>query len=165
MSEFSEIIKKVLIPMFYKEAQLGRSIRQNNIDFKRKLFSACIELSKKADNQTLINNQIREKIKAISDETKVSIGQAQKVVNVYLKYYCLLTEKSLAIIKELDCPLDSQIMSKFKTKNLRKISLKNLIDFNEYIAWQNHLENIGNGMRLGPDIETYDKERIKLFLS
>jgi len=165
MIDFFETIRQVLIAMFYKESQLGRSIRQKNFDFNKNLFEACIELSQKADNLTLTNNDIREKIKDISNKTGVSIGQAQKVINVYLKYYCILTKKPTSIIKELDCPLDSQIMSRFKRKDLMKFSLKDMKNFDDYVAWQNRLKEIGKGIRLKPDIEIYDKKRIKLFLS
>ena len=82
-----------------------------------------------------------------------------------MKYYCILTNKPFSIIEELDCPLDSKIMDKYKTINLRKRPLKYLDDFDEYAEWQEHMKNLGNGVRLRKDIETYDAERIKLFLS
>lgn len=169
MSEFFDIIKQVLIPVCYKESQVtrgkGNSSLKNNKKFKKKLFDSIMKLSKKADSLNLTNKDIRRKIMNLSKEANVSIGQSQKVINVYLKFYCIITNKPLSIIKELDCPLDSQIMSTFKTKNLRKTPLKKLNDFDEYVAWQNHLENIGNGIRLRPDIEAYDKKRINSFLS
>ena len=40
-----------------------------------------------------------------------------------------------------------------------------MANFDDYVAWQNHLEKIGEGIRLKPDIETYDNERIERFLS
>jgi len=56
-------------------------------------------------------------------------------------------------------------MSLFKTKDLRRTSLKKMTDIEVYITWQNHLKQIGNGIKLKPDIQTYDKKRIHLFFS
>jgi hypothetical protein len=161
--EFFEILRQVMIPMFYKETQLDRSLRDNNQEFKKQVFSSCIELANKADSGTLKNEDIRNKIAEISDKAKVSVGQTQKILNVYLKYYCVLTKKPMEIIKELDCPLDSQIMEKYKTTGLWKYALKELTDFSRYVAWQKRLEFMGNGVRLRPDIKTYDKNRIERF--
>ena len=167
IEDFFEIVKQVLIPIFYKEDQLGRSLRENNKKFKIELSNSILELAKLSDENRLKNKDIRTKIKEVSKKSGVSIGQAQKTINVYLKYYCILTKKPIETIEELDCPLDSMIMSKFKSKilNLKKVSLKKMNDFNTYVAWQNRLEQAGNGLRLGVDIETYDKERLKQFFS
>jgi hypothetical protein len=161
--DFFEIVRQVLIPMFYKETQLGRSLRGANPELKRELFESITELANKADNKNLRNEDIRRKIVEISGKARVSIGQTQKLVNVYLKYYCILTKKPTEIIKELDCPLDSRVMSKFRTEDLRKVPLKEMTQIEDYIAWQAHLEKIGEGVRLKPDIQAYDTERIRLF--
>lgn len=163
MEDYFETVRQVLIPMFFKEAQLGRSLREDNPEMKKQVFNSCLELANKADNGTLRNEDIRNKIVEVSKNAKCSIGQTQKIINVYLKYYCILTKKPPEIIKELDCPLDSQIMSKYRTSGLWKYSLRELTDFSRYIAWQKRLEFIGNGIRLSPDIKTYDIERIRLF--
>jgi hypothetical protein len=84
-------------------------------------------------------------------------------INVYLKYYCILTNKPEEIIRELDCPLDSGIIKKFGER-FEKIATLGDINFNLYMKFQNHLEKEGNGVRLKPDIEIYDKKRIKEFL-
>jgi hypothetical protein len=82
-----------------------------------------------------------------------------------LKYYCILTRKPPEIIKELDCPLDSQIMTKYKTPYLTKTSLREMTEISWYVAWQKRLESIGDGVRLSPDIKTYDKQRIEKFFT
>ena len=155
--EFFDIVRQVLVPLFYKETQLDRSLRKNNQQFKKQVFSSCIELADKADKGILRNEDIRNKIVEISKDANCSVGQTQKIINVYLKYYCILTKKPAEIIRELDCPLDSQIMSKYQTSDLRKYSLRDMTDFSHYVAWQKRLEIIGNGVRLSPDIKTYDK--------
>lgn len=165
MEDYFEIVRQVLIPMFFKEAQLGRSLREDKPEMKKQVFDACLDLANKADNGTLRNEDVRNKIVEISKNTKCSIGQTQKIINVYLKYYCILTRKPHEIIKELDCPLDSQIMSKYKTPYLTKMSLKEMTEISWYVAWQKRLELIGNGVRLIPDIKTYDKQRIEKFFA
>ena len=164
MEDYFETVRQVLIPMFFKEAQLGRSLREDNPEMRKQVFRACLELANKADNGTLKNVDIRNKILEVSENAKCSIGQAQKIINVYLKYYCILTKKPSEIIRELDCPLDSQIMSKYQTSGVWKMSLKEMTNIDWYNAWQKRMEFIGNGIRLSPDIKTYDKQRIQLFL-
>ena len=165
--DFFETVRQVLIPMFFKETQLGRSLKGVKLEVKKQLkkllFESIMELANKADNETLKNEDIRKKIVEISEKGQVSIGQTQKVVNVYLKYYCILTKKSTGIIAELDCPLDSLIMSRYTTKNVRKIWLKDMTKINDYLAWQDHLKQEGKGIRLRPDIEVYDVQRIQKF--
>jgi hypothetical protein len=164
MVDFFDVARQVMIPMFYKETQLGRSLRNPNSELRKQLFDSILELANKADNGTLRNEVISRRIVEISNKWKVSIGQTQKLVNVYLKYYCILTKKPMETIEELDCPLDSRIMSKFQTRSLKRTSLKAMSEVDDYVSWQNLLKEKGNGIRLTPDIETYDKERIELFL-
>jgi len=39
-------------------------------------------------------------------KTGLAVGLCQKVINVYLKYYCILKNKR-KLLEELDCPLGS----------------------------------------------------------
>jgi histone H3/H4 len=150
----------------FQRIQVDRSLKGKSKEFKqafkRALFSAINRLRKKADRKTLKNEDIRKEIKELARKTGASVGQSQKGINVYLKYYCILTNKPKKIIRELDCPLDSTIISKFG-KGQEKIRLKDM-RFTSYMKFQNRLEKEGNGIRLKPDIEIYDKKRIKKFL-
>jgi len=164
-----ETIKKVLVPVWYKESMIGLSIGKSGSnfaesekkEFKKKLFEAIERLRRRVDEENLSNANIRKEIKKLSTETDASIGQAQKVINVYLKYYCILYSKPL---EELDCPLDKSIMGKYKDENHRPVLLKDLMDFGEYERWQELLREKGHGVRLKPDIECYDQNRIREFL-
>ena len=51
--DFFEIVRQVLIPMFYKETQLGRSFQKSNLEFKKRLFEATLELADKVDQGIL----------------------------------------------------------------------------------------------------------------
>jgi hypothetical protein len=178
--DYIEIAKQVLVPMFYKESQLGRSVRENDaaskVNFKRELFNSILELVRKVDRGTLTNSDIREKIRKLANGTGVAVGQAQKVVNVYMKYYCLLKEKK-NLWEELDCPIDSGIakavwenLSPEDKEGLKKqyrlpqegiplrffffnITKLQNITHPIYEFLQVQLEKMGNGIRLKPDIE------------
>jgi len=156
-----ENVKNILVASFYKETQVGRSIgssnkqkkRVNPKEFKRELLHSITRLRKLVDDKTIQNLDIRNEIGSLSNKTGVSIGQSQKVINVYLKFYCLFMDSSIEIIKELDCPLDSTTMEK-------KQKMKNLTDIKEYKKWQDKFE-IEFGIRLLRDWE-YDSNRMKL---
>jgi len=133
IEKMREDVKNILVATFYKETQLGRSISSSNKDFKkvinkefkRDLLNSVIKLRNLVDKGTIRNLDIRDEIKSLSEKTGVSIGQSQKVINVYLKFYCLFLDKPLEIIKELDCPLDSTTME-------RKQKMKNVKSMEEY---------------------------------
>ena len=116
-SDYTAIVKQVLVPIFYTEALLARSVKQMDVtskrEFHKQLLDSILELVKKADNGTLTNHDVRGAIKELTEKTKVSVGQAQKVINVYLKYYCILKDKT-NLLRELDCPIDSAIAKRVR---------------------------------------------------
>jgi len=114
------------------------------------------ELTEKVDNNTIKNKDIRTAILRLTELSKVSIGASQKGINVYLKYYCLISKKSDTILTELDCPIDSFIENACK---LKKISLKKL-DFEDYKEMQIKLEK-QYAMRIIADIEEWDKRKLE----
>jgi len=147
----------VLVPMFDKESQLGRSFGKKGrpSNFNRELFNLLQILRKKVDNNTIRNNTIRNSIKRLSKKTGASIGQSQKVINVYLKVYCFIKNKPNKIIKELDCPLDSTTMKGEKT-------MRGLGNFKEYEYFQKTFENRNNGIRILEDMK-YDRKRLERY--
>jgi hypothetical protein len=56
-------------------------------------------------------------------------------------------------------------MTSYKKSGLTIYKLKDFKDFNQYLAWQRHMESIGNGIRLSPDIEAYDYKRLDKFFA
>ncbi len=161
IEKMRENFKDIIVASFYKETQVNRSIHSSKRDgividvdkYKRLLLYSIRRLRKLVDNFTIKNSDIRDEIKKLSEETGVSIGQSQKVINVYLKFYCLLKDCKVEIIKELDCPLDSTTMEK-------KQKMKNVLNMNDYINWQNKFEK-EFGIRLLRDNE-YDLNRISV---
>jgi len=190
---YIEIVKQVLVPMFHKESLLGRSTKGNDrmikLAFKKRLFDTILGLVEKVEKGTLSNIDVRSGICRLAEETHVTIGHAQKVINVYLKYYCVLRGKQ-NLIEELDCPIDSGIVkhvwkqltpeNKADIQNrlglaqhgfrlnwmfFSEITRLNKLDFLAYELLQERLEKLGNGIRLSDDFEIYDKQRIAKYLS
>jgi hypothetical protein len=165
--EMREMELKLLIIEYNKASQLDRSFSKTNLTnkkkklFRKRLLETCISLMNMADDKTLSNQIIRQKIRELKNIDKnISFGQAQKVVNVCLKQYCFITKKE-KIICELDCPLDSTTMKK-KPYN---ICNNNMLNVNEkdYLEYQKIFENENNGIRILKD-KKYDEMRIHNFL-
>ena len=114
---------------------------------------AIVVLTKKVDDNSIKNEDIR---KAIIELRKFcsSIGASQKVINVYLKFYCIISNKDDKILQELDCPIDSEVI---KYYNLKKIRLINL-DLKEYKIMQEELRK-REGMRIIAEIKAYDTKK------
>mgnify|MGYP001614127137 FL=1 len=112
-------------------------------------------LINKIDGNSLTNEEVRKAIKELSEKSDVSIGASQKAINVYLKFYCILANKSDEIIKELDCPIDSFVI---KENKLSKVSLKNM-NIKNYEEMQNTLKE-KYGTRLLADIEAWDDKKV-----
>jgi|TARA_Y100000310_G_C20169256_1_gene572839 hypothetical protein len=161
IEKMRENFKDIIVASFYKETQVNRSIHSSKRDgkeidvdkYKKLLLESIRRLRKLADNCSIKNYNIREEIKELSEKTGVSIGQSQKVINVYLKFYCLLKDCPLEVIKELDCPLDSTTMDK-------KQKMKNVLTMEDYINWQDKFEK-EFGIRLLRDNE-YDLNRMNI---
>jgi hypothetical protein len=193
--DYVEIVKQALVPGLYADSQVGSSIKAKDeaskLDIKRKLFGSIMDLVRKADVGTLKNDDIRKEIKQLADKAKISVGQAQKVINIYLKYYCVLKwGNHVATLRELDCPIDSgiadEIWERLSTETqsdfatwlentletrvppkgaFMQLSQLQNMDFPFYEWLQVILEKMGEGIRVRSDVEIYDKKRIEDFLS
>ena len=157
IDEMELMEKKLLIIEFNKASQLDRSFgknitQENKKKFRKELIESTLHLMKLVDENKLKNRDIREKIYSLTQIGGVSVGQAQKVINVSLKVYCFLKNKNL--LKELDCPLDSTTM---KGKNtMRNVTEK------VYKEYQDKFER-EEKMKILKDME-YDSKRLNEFL-
>jgi len=152
-----EKIKLSLLTEFANATQIyRRTIPKNKKKpYKENLKRLIKELIEKVDNNSIKNNDIRASILELSEKVGISVGASQKVINVYLKFYCVLGNKPKAIIKELDCPIDSFVI---KENKLKKISLKNIF-LKDYTEMQNILEK-RYGIRLLADVQAWDDKKI-----
>lgn len=100
---------------------VGKSIKgkRDIKDFKVCVFKKLESLTGLMDNNELTEGDILQAIEKISNEFQISWGQAQKPINVILKYHFYLTRKDDNRTKKiLHCPLDSVIMQKINKEGI-----------------------------------------------
>ncbi|MEK6891579.1 MAG: hypothetical protein AABX25_00170 [Nanoarchaeota archaeon] len=119
-------------------------------NYQIKLKEIIMRLTKKVDSDSITNKDIRNAIIELR-EFCGSIGASQKAINVYLKFYSVISNKKDLVLRELDCPIDSFVIKKNK---LKKIALSNL-NLEDYEEMQNKL-NQKYEMRILADIEAWD---------
>ncbi len=141
-----------------KSKSLGKKLSENYKNrkiriFRKETFSEFKKLIKKIDKNNLEQKHIHDSIKCISKNSHTSFGQAQKGLNVLLKYYCHLIyhNKRKRIVKELDCPLDSFIL-----KELHQSIFLNHMNEEMYMAIQ---KSIPTASRIVFDYR-WDKKKI-----
>lgn len=122
--------------------------------YKKTLKRLIKKLTQKVDTDSIKNNDIRNAINDLSRIAKISVGASQKVINVYLKFYCVLGNKSDSIINELDCPVDSFVI---KENKLKKVPLSKL-NLEDYELMQNTLEKRYK-TRLLADVISWDDKK------
>lgn len=150
-----ENVKASLLAVLCNATQIYRkTIKKNQKEaYKLKLREIIIGLTKKVDNNTITYEDILKAIIRLRKHCD-SIGAAQKPINVYLKFYSVISNKDDRILKELHCPIDSFVIHK---NGLNKISLSSL-DLPEYVKMQETLQKRYR-MRILADIEAWDKRK------
>ena len=116
---------------------VGKTIkgRKDMKYFKLRLFKKLDNLTTLMDNKKLTENNILKAIENLANEFCISFGQAQKAINVILKYHFYLTNnKNIQVKNALYCPLDSIIL-----KALKKRKFLTNINKEEYLEIQNEI--------------------------
>ena len=120
---------------------VGKTLKSNSDkdvrNFKISTFRELEKLTGRIDMGQLTENDILDSIRSLSSEFGISLGQAQKPINVILKYHFYLTRSEDEQTKKvLYCPIDSVVL-----KDLlgRKLSLT-LIDEKMYLAIQDLIQ-------------------------
>ena len=101
------------------------------MDFKKGLFATVTTLLDAIEGRRFTTSLLRDQIGELASSTDVSFGQAQKAVNVILKFHFYLTSevRSIpALDRELDCPVDSNIQDALKMKRVPLSRLKRTVD-------------------------------------
>lgn len=79
--------------------------------FRQQVFQVVAQLANKMDRGELREPDILNAILTLAAESRVSVGQAQKPINVLLKYHYYLTGRKDADTRMvLHCPIDSVIL-------------------------------------------------------
>jgi hypothetical protein len=164
LADMRKMELKLLIIEYNKASQLDRSFfrtglsKDKKTEFRKKLLESCMYLMNKADDGTLKNEDIREKIREVKDiDSNISFGQAQKVINVSLKQYCFILNRE-NLLKELDCPLDTTTMKGYGIEHKRMID----VNETEYLEYQEKYNKEFGGIRVLKDY-IYDEMRIRNF--
>ena len=119
---------------------IGKSLKNKEKlkQFKILTFKQIEFLAKKIDDGNLKEQHILTSIREIVDSCNISFGQAQKAINVLLKYHFYLNKHKDDNLKNvLDCPLDSKILKKLQIKkSLTKINEEDYIEIQKIISQQ-----------------------------
>jgi hypothetical protein len=117
--------------------QISRAIGANKYaKYVQLTIKHALILCKKLNDRTLTNANIRNSIKNISQVMKIPYGQAQKGINVILKYCFFICHPDDHVGLELDCPIDSKILGYIGYRNLKLIR----INEKKYIEIQKIIE-------------------------
>jgi CRISPR/Cas system-associated endonuclease Cas3-HD len=159
------IYQKSIYSIIYNITMIGRSVgkslKSSNSgktynDFKVTIFQELDLLTSKMDTGQLTENDIMSSIRNLSEIFKISFGQAQKAINVILKYHFHLTKNKDNKIKSvLNCPIDRVVLNDLL--GIKKPLTK--IDEALYIKTQNSIKQISK-MRIDYDI-VWDKQHLK----
>jgi hypothetical protein len=159
-----ESIENTLLMMAYNPSCARIFTTAVNKQIKKKIIS-IIELLPEVETQVQFNNIHKNILDEIVDNInnhktknpsgKISYGQAQKGLNVFLKVYVDWAklpslEISEKITEFLHCPLDRVVMKTIKKREkilFREFGnlpcdLKNIITYEQYINWQYLIDRI-----------------------
>jgi hypothetical protein len=118
---------------------VGKTLKGKNSTkrFKINVFEKLNHLCDLMNTGKLSEDDILGSIKALRDKFGISFGQAQKPINVIMKYHFYLTRpKDHKTKKVLHCPIDSVIL-----KELNKSGLPlTKIDEAKYLELQKEIE-------------------------
>jgi hypothetical protein len=141
------IHQKSIYLIIFNATMISRSVRKNIKagksvkDFKARVFKELEILTNKMDTSTLTEENIIDSIDNLRNEFGISFGQAQKPINVILKYHFYLTKSNESPIKKmLHCPIDSLILKKLGKSG---ISLTK-INKEKYLEIQKDIGNRGD---------------------
>jgi hypothetical protein len=138
------IYQKSVYSIIYNATMISRSIGKSSMGRKQKVKNFKIRVFEKLDNLTdLMNNgkltegDILKAITVLSNEFQLSFGQAQKPINVILKYHFYLSYvQNNEIKKILHCPVDSVILKALKKSG----SSLTKIDKGKYLSLQREIQ-------------------------
>jgi hypothetical protein len=147
-----DIHQKSLYLIIFNATMISRSIgksigKEKLAKFKIKFFQRIEKLISKLNSNILTEKNIKYSIRKLSTEFDISFGQAQKPVNVILKYhYYLNHQNNIELKKVLHCPIDSEILISIGIKKaLTKIKEP------EYFKIQKSIREKNNGDALSYD--------------
>lgn len=138
--------------------KVDKKVENKRRKFRISVFNEIEKLTNKMDNKTLKEQDIWKSIKELSEKYKISIGQAQKPINVILKYHFFASKnKSKKIKSALHCPIDSRNLEELNRSgiSLTKINKEKYSEIQCKINKDNEYET-----RIDLDVN-WDKTHLK----
>lgn len=142
------IYQKSLYVGVFNSTMIGRSVgktfkKKHKIfkDFKLAVLKESENLIYKIEKKTLSEKDIVDSLDQLVERFEISYGQAQKGINVILKYHYQLYKNFKKYDgKVLHCPLDSNILAELKIRDLPL----GKIDEKRYLSIQNKLAELSD---------------------
>lgn len=155
--------EKSVYLMIFNATMIARSVGKtfNGNDrklkeWKKETFKEIKKLTGRMDEENLTEGDILSSIERLSSEFEISWGQAQKPINVILKYHFYLSDyRDKDIKKALHCPIDSKILGEAGRTNLTLTEM----DKEEYLEIQKEIEE-EEPIKIEFD-EKWDEEKLK----
>ena len=138
--------QKSIYLILFNATMISRSVgktlkatgRAKLASFKIRVFEEVESLIAAMDTGTLTEPAIMGSIQALANEFGISVGQAQKAINVILKYHFYLTRpEDQAIRRVLHCPIDSVVQKRLH----RRVIPLTRIGMTEYVALQQEIQS------------------------
>jgi hypothetical protein len=147
-----------------KNFKSERRLRLKN--FKIEVFKEIKKLTSKMNAGKLSEKDIIKSIDNLRNKFKISFGQAQKPINVILKYHFYLTRKNKDLTKDpmkkvLHCPIDSIILKRLGERSNLKLTA---IDKDKYLELQERIEHYCKKKHFNTRIEfdeLWDEQHLK----
>ncbi len=121
-SLYLDILNATMILRSVGRSFLADNRRQKLREYKQLVFAELEPLCSRMQQGLLQTNDIRESIERIRFQVDISFGQAQKAINVLVKYHYFLFHSNSPVGSQLDCPLDKIILDGLG----ERVSLSNL---------------------------------------
>lgn len=137
---------------------VGKTLKKSNRkfrDFKLAVLKESEKLISKMKGNNLSEKDIIVSLDKLAEDFKISYGQAQKGINVILKYhYQLYKNLKKYNGRALHCPLDSNILAELEIKDLPLSK----INKETYLSIQDKIANLSD-IRVDFD-ERYEKKYV-----
>ena len=140
LTTYDKSVYLIIFKAVMKARALGQSFPSHGRAERMKKFTWLVfteveHLCSRMQHESLQTSDIRMSIEHVSTAAGVSFGQAQKAINVLMKYHYFLHDAVSGAGAELDCPLDSAVFRELGERiSLSKLDRQRYIEIQEKIA-------------------------------
>lgn len=129
------IFKAVMNPRALGESFPSHGRAERVKRFRALVFTEIEHLCSRMQYESLQTSDIRKSIEHVSSASGISFGQAQKAINILMKYHYFLHDAVSGAGAELDCPLDNVVLRELGERiSLSKMDRQRYVEIQEKIA-------------------------------